>query len=44
MLNDFQKWVINQGYSRKNGEIVSGKELSKKLSELKNINENGKSN
>ena len=43
MANDFQKWLISQGYSRKDGnlewlkdgEIVSGKELSEKLNEWK---------
>ncbi len=41
MANDFQKWLINQGYYRKegsllwlkNGEVVKGRELSKKLNE-----------
>jgi len=43
MANEFQIWLINQGYNRKDGilewmkggKIVSGKELSVKLNEWK---------
>ena len=43
MANDFQKWLMNQGYYRKEGSllwwkddnIVNGAELSKKLNEWK---------
>jgi hypothetical protein len=43
MPNDFQKWLISQGYNRKstsllwmkNGELVSGKKLRQKLNEFK---------
>lgn len=46
MANDFQKWLISQGYSRKDGclewmkdrQIVGGKELSKKLTEYQSLN------
>lgn len=43
MGNEFQKWLIEQGYYRENGNgawikdglIVSGKELNDKLNEWK---------
>ena len=42
MVNDFQKWLMEQGYYRggggawmKDGLIVSGKELNEKLNEWK---------
>lgn len=47
--NDFQKWLIAQGYYRntstdrnwaKDGKIVSGKELSDKLNEWKLTSKN----
>lgn len=46
MANDFQKWMIEQGYTRefypfgawqKNGETVSGYELNQKLNEYKSL-------
>jgi hypothetical protein len=45
-MNEFQKWLIKQGYYRsekslvwkKNDEIVDGAELSKKLDEWKKSN------
>ena len=49
MSNNFQNWLISQGYSRKDGslewlkdgKIVSGKELSEKLSEFKALINDG---
>jgi len=46
MANDFQKWLMEQGYYRENGGgawmkdemIVSGKELNNKLKEWKMLN------
>lgn len=42
MANDFQKWLMEQGYYRENGGvwmkdglIVSGKKLNEKLNEWK---------
>ena len=45
MANDFQKWLMQQGYYRENGIsawmkdglIVSGKELNDKLNEWKTL-------
>lgn len=45
MKNDFQKWLMDQGYYRENGSgawmkdglIVSGKELNDKLNDWKII-------
>jgi hypothetical protein len=45
MANAFQTWLISQGYCRKNKsslwiknkEVVTGKELSNKLNEYKNL-------
>lgn len=42
-MNDFQKWLVAQGYHRQNSngawmkgqELVSGKELNEKLKEFK---------
>jgi hypothetical protein len=45
-MNDFQLWMISQGYYRehqthgawfKNGILVTGKELNEKFSEWKNF-------
>ena len=50
MANDFQKWLMNQGYYRKEGSllwwkddnIVNGAELSKKLNEWKALKKDTK--
>lgn len=46
--NDFQKWLMSQGYYRydsdlewlKDGEIVTGKQLLVKLNEFKALEKN----
>lgn len=47
-MNEFQKWLMSQGYYRNNSdsewlkddEIVNGKELLIKLNEFKNLTKN----